>query len=74
LPDFGTSLATIAGRAWLQFGRAPYIEAGEIADYRFGGGGNFSSMRLLPKEQAATCPSHLPSWEMPRQDLLRPSS
>jgi inner membrane protein len=61
-------------RAWLRFGRAPYIEAGEIGDYRFGGSGNFSSMRLLPKDQAATCPSHLPSWEMPRRDLLRPSS
>lgn len=61
-------------RAWLQFGRAPYIEAGEISDYRFGGRGNFSSMRLPSKEQAATCPSHVPGWDMPRQDLLRPSS
>lgn len=63
-------------RAWLQFGRAPFVESGEVADYRFGNGGpgNFTAMRLLPKEQAATCPSHLTNWGKPREDLLRPSS
>ena len=57
-------------RAWMQFGRAPMIGAGQIADMRFGGAerGNFSSMALAAQSHA--CPAHLTSWGMPRADLL----
>ena len=57
-------------RAWMQFGRAPVLDIGRIADMRFGGAerGNFSSMALVTPSQA--CPAHLTSWGMPRADLL----
>lgn len=58
-------------RAWMQFGRAPVVGAGEIADMRFGGlqGGNFSAMPLAAP--ASACPEHLTAWTMPRADLLQ---
>ena len=57
-------------RAWMQFGRAPVIGEGQIADMRFGGAerGNFSSMALATPSQE--CPAHLTSWGIPRADLL----
>ena len=57
-------------RAWMQFGRAPVMGDGQIADMRFGGPerGNFTSMALGTPGQA--CPEHLTSWGMPRADLL----
>jgi len=59
-------------KAWLQFGRAPRVEEGAILDLRFDRGGrNFTSMALRPGGQAASCPSHLTSWEPPRADLLQ---
>lgn len=59
-------------RAWLQFGRAPIIGDGTIADYRFGGAqrGNFSALALASTDRA--CPAHLTNWAMPRADLLSP--
>ena len=59
-------------RAWMQFGRAPEIGNGTIADLRFGGvtRGNFSSMRVNPREPAAACPPNLTRWGMPRRDLF----
>jgi inner membrane protein len=61
-------------RAWLQFGRAPEIAAGSIADARFGGSSrdNFSAMSLRPAVQGAACPGNVPGWGMPRADLLGP--
>lgn len=59
-------------RAWLQFGRAPVLTAGEIADLRFGdkSRGNFTDMPLTPSDSGAACPAHLTHWAMPREDLL----
>lgn len=56
--------------AWLRFGRAPYIRDGRIGDYRFGGAGtgNFSSMAI--EDSAAGCPTRVPPWKKPRQDLI----
>lgn len=63
-------------RAWLQFGRAPQLADGGISDARFGGvaRGNFTTMSLLPPEQARVCPPHLTNWDMPRTDLMPPGS
>jgi len=59
-------------RAWLQFGRAPEISGGSIADARYGGTArdNFSSMVLRPGAEAARCPANLTTWGLPRGDLL----
>ncbi len=60
-------------RAWLRFGRAPYVRRGRIADYRFGSAdpGNFSSMLIDDGSEPAACPRNVPPWRMPREDLLR---
>jgi inner membrane protein len=62
-------------RAWLQFGRAPYLRADDIRDLRFetAARGNFTALRLRPASEAAQCPPHMTSWAMPRADLLEPS-
>ena len=61
-----------AVRAWLQFGRAPVVQGGEIFDYRYArGGANFSAMPLQPASRARECPPNLTSWGQPRADLLR---
>jgi hypothetical protein len=56
-------------RAWLLFGRAPYVRGDRIADYRFGGAGerNFSSMVI---SNGGGCPGRLPAWGMPRGGLV----
>jgi len=61
-------------RAWLQFGRAPYLRDGVIRDLRFedGGGGNFTAMEVAAGGEARPCPPNMTSWAMPRADLLRP--
>jgi inner membrane protein len=55
-------------RAWLQFGRAPVVDQGNIGDLRFGNpNANFSTMSVhLPP----ACPPHLTNWRMPREDLI----
>jgi inner membrane protein len=59
-------------RAWLQFGRAPYIRGGWIADARFGttGRGNFTAMQVADGASASNCPAHLTDWDLPRADVL----
>jgi inner membrane protein len=59
-------------RAWLQFGRAPVIADGLIADARFGGTGrgNFTAMPVPPGTSSSVCPEHLTNWGMPRADVL----
>jgi hypothetical protein len=59
-------------RAWLQFGRVPYVAGGSIRDLRFELpiGQNFTPMVL---DRGASCPSHLTSWTPPRADLLEAS-
>ncbi len=55
-------------RAWMQFGRAPQVIAGEVVDIRFSRGtrGNFTSM---PVGQSG-CPARITNWSFPRADLL----
>ncbi len=57
-------------RAWLQFGRAPFIRDGTIADLRFESGarGNFTAM-AVPREDRG-CPPAMTSWAMPRADVM----
>jgi inner membrane protein len=59
-------------RAWLQFGRAPYVRDDWIADARFGGTGrgNFTAMEVADLASARNCPSHLTNWDLPRADVL----
>lgn len=59
-------------KAWLEFGRAPYVRGERIADYRFGGAGegNFSSMPIDGRSDRGYCPPHIPPWEIPRADLV----
>jgi inner membrane protein len=57
-------------RAWLQFGRAPYVANGLIADLHFEQpiGQNFTSMAVDTGSRA--CPAHVTDWEPPRRDVL----
>lgn len=57
-------------RAWLQFGRVPYVEGGRIRDLRFENplGQNFTPMSL--EGGGAGCPNYLTAWEPPRADVL----
>ena len=57
-------------RAWLQFGRVPYIQDGALVDLRFESPTrqNFTRMRLPPESRE--CPSYITSWEPPRRDVL----
>jgi inner membrane protein len=59
-------------RAWLQFGRAPVLDAGWISDARFGGTarGNFTAMAVANGASATDCPPHLTHWDLPRADVL----
>lgn len=59
-------------RAWLQFGRAPVIADGWIADARFGGTGrgNFTAMPVGSNGTNDACPANLTVWDMPRADVL----
>ena len=60
-------------RAWLQFGRMPYVANGWIADLHFEQpiGQNFTSMAVDAGGRA--CPAHVTDWELPRRDVLVPS-
>ena len=57
-------------RAWLQFGRVPYVADGRIADVRFEHpiGQNFTPMAV--DSGSGACPAHLTGWEPPRRDVL----
>ena len=59
-------------RAWLQFGRAPYVRDGWITDARFGGPGrgNFTAMQVANDGSGRDCPPHLTDWDLPRADVL----
>ena len=61
-------------RAWLQFGRVPYVAAGSIADLRFEHpiGQNFTPMSV--DSNGRGCPVFVTSWELPRHDLITDSS
>jgi inner membrane protein len=57
-------------RAWLQFGRVPYVGSGSIADLRFEHpiGQNFTPMAVDSGQRG--CPAFVTSWELPRHDVL----
>jgi inner membrane protein len=59
-------------RAWLQFGRAPVMDAEWIVDARFGdtGHGNFTAMQIAADTSNGACPAHLTDWSLPRADVL----
>jgi inner membrane protein len=61
-------------RAWLQFGRVPYLSNGRLVDLRFETplGQNFTSMRL--QSMSPDCPAFVTAWEYPRADVLTESS
>ena len=61
-------------RAWLQFGRVPYLANGTIADLRFEHpvGQNFTPMALDAGGRG--CPSYVTSWRPPRTDVLQPAA
>ncbi len=56
-------------KAWMQFGRAPFLRGDEIRDLRYETGPreNFTAMTIL---EGGTCPRHVTSWGLPRADLL----
>lgn len=56
-------------RAWLQFGRVPYVSNGSIVDLRFENpiGQNFTPMSL---DAGRECPKYVTNWELPRRDVL----
>ena len=57
-------------RAWLQFGRVPYLANGAIVDLRFENpiGQNFTPMTIDAGQR--DCPSYLTDWVVPRADVL----
>jgi inner membrane protein len=57
-------------RAWLQFGRVPYVANGRIVDLRFETpiGQNFTSMPL--EGTSGGCPARVTDWTPPRNDVL----
>ena len=61
-------------RAWLQFGRVPYVASGSIADLRFEHpiGQNFSPMAVDSGDRG--CPAFVTGWEIPRRDVITGSS
>lgn len=57
-------------RAWLSFGRIPFVTADAILDLRYENpvGANFSLTPLHPSH--AVCPEYVPLWTPPRADVL----
>ena len=64
------SATNCRARAWLQFGRVPYVANGVIADLRFENpvGQNFTPMVL--DSGSPGCPAFMTNWEPPRRDVL----
>jgi inner membrane protein len=62
------SATNCRARAWLQFGRAPYVANGSIVDLRYENplGQNFTPMAL----DGGGCPGYLTDWGWPRRDVL----
>ena len=65
----GLAAGNCRARAWLQFGRVPYVDGGRIRDLRFENpvGQNFTTMSL---EGGPGCPAYLTNWQPPRADVL----
>jgi hypothetical protein len=65
----GLAATNCRARAWLQFGRVPYIEGGRIRDLRFENplGQNFTPMSL---GGGPGCLGYLTDWAPPRADIL----
>jgi inner membrane protein len=60
--------------AWLQFGRVPYLNNGQITDLRFETpvGQNFTPMAI--GDESHGCPSYGTHWQWPRADVLAPQT
>jgi inner membrane protein len=67
------SAGNCRARAWLQFGRVPYVDDGRVVDLRFETpvGQNFTSMSV--DGRATACPRFLTAWEAPRAYVLMES-
>jgi inner membrane protein len=72
ITDLQKALADCRSRAWMQFGRAPVVRDGWIADARFGDPvlRNFTRMTVSPVQDARACPRNLTQWTFPRADVL----
>jgi hypothetical protein len=72
ITDLQRALGDCRTNAWLQFGRAPVIRDGVIADVRFGDATfrNFTAMSIPPVRSGADCPGHITAWGYPRADVL----
>ena len=57
--------------AWLQFGRAPFLRDGTLADLRFDSSArrNFTAMKVTGEDRACTWAKT--AWSWPRADVLR---
>lgn len=57
-------------RAWLRFGRIPFLSETALFDLRFENpvSDNISVMRRNPPQPV--CPEHIPEWTPPRADIL----
>lgn len=59
-------------KAWLRFARVPWISENEAVDLRFSmrrPDANFTTMKINDHE-SRECPSPVPGWAFPREDLL----
>lgn len=58
-------------QAWLRFARMPWLDQGVASDLRYASAmrTNFTAMRLDAFE-GRPCPEGVPSWDMPRSDLI----
>lgn len=72
IADLRGALNDCRTNAWLQFGRAPVIREGVIADVRFGDATsrNFTAMSIGSAPSGAACPAHITDWDYPRADVL----
>jgi inner membrane protein len=55
--------------AWLQFGRVPFVEDGQIVDLRFDNPLRFN-FSAMPVQGGMPCPGRLTNWQPPRLDVL----
>jgi inner membrane protein len=64
-------------RAWLRFGRVPVVQNQRVFDLRFADRRTqeFTHMSLVRDRDAQRCPSWIPGWDMPREEILsRPAA
>ena len=57
-------------RAWLQYGRVPYLAGGDIMDLRFESPLRANFTRMSLDQGVNGCPSYVTNWEPPRLALV----